>query len=289
MKGNIITRDKEIIAASDAIYGDNRMTYSPYAIGLAGNSRAYNSGKFEEQSHATVVYDLTQKFPQDAMVEALKPTQTELRQIHAASSEFSYNQYASGVEFSVSNMSGASVSNVRAGILNNLAKKWDSIAFFGDGVGNYGFINHPKSDISSPAGAASFDLLVSVMQDSLANIKDISDVTGSTLNRIKFAHSGGITAILDKYEAGSQQTNRTKLKELFPEMFMEELPGFLLPGNKYLMTLSDVVTLHHASLPGLYATEPGKYGLSESSLYAFESTAVELELTGAIQEVTLQA
>lgn len=286
MKSNVMSRDVNIITQADAVYGSNRMTYTPLSIGLAGNTKSYDAGKLEEKTHTTVNYDVAQKFPQDGLAEALKATQTELKQVHGVSSEFQYVQYASGVEFNISNMAGVDPVNIRAGITNNLAKEWDTAVFYGDGLNNHGYVNHPKATIYTSPAALSFATLVAEMQKAVTNIKGISDVTSSNLARVRFVHDSEIAAILDVYEAGATQTNREKLEKLFPGMPMEEAPQHLLNGGKFLMVLSEMVTLHHASLPGLYATEAGKYGLSESSLFTYESTAVELEIAGAIQETT---
>lgn len=286
MKSNVMARDAAIIKQNDEIYGSNRMTYRPISIGLAGNTKSYDSGKFEEKTHTTVNYDVAQKFPQEAMAEALKATQTELKQVHAVSSEFQYAQYASGLEFSISNMTGVDPLNIRAGITNNMSKEWDAAAWFGDGLNNYGYVGHPLANIATVPEALTFDSLVVRMQERLGNIKGISDVTSDDLARVRLVYDSEIAALLDKYEAGSNQTNREKLEKLFPGMPMEEAAKILLSGGKFIMVLSEVVTLHHASLPGLYATEPGKYKMSESSLFTYESTSVELEIAGAIQEVT---
>lgn len=286
MKSNVMARDAAIIKQNDEIYGSNKMTYRPLSIGLAGNTKSYDSGKLEEKTHTTVNYNVAQGFPQDAMAEALKATQTELKQVHGVSSEFQYVQYASGLEFSISNMTGINPVNIRAGITNNLSKEWDAAAWFGDGLNNHGYAGHPDGNVRTVPDALTFATLVTRMQESLGEIKDISDVTSDDLGRVRFVYDSEIAALLDKYETGQNQTNREKLEKLFPGMPMEEAPKLLLNGGKYLMVLSEMVTLHHASMPGLYATDVGKYGMSESSLFTYESTAVELEVAGSIQEVT---
>lgn len=286
MKSNVMARDAAIIKQNDEIYGSNKMTYRPLSIGLAGNTKSYDSGKLEEKTHTTVNYNVAQGFPQDAMAEALKATQTELKQVHGVSSEFQYVQYASGLEFSISNMTGINPVNIRAGITNNLSKEWDAAAWFGDGLNNHGYAGHPDGNVRTVPDALTFATLVTRMQESLGNIKDISDVTSDDLGRVRLVYDSEIAALLDKYETGQNQTNREKLEKLFPGMPMEEAPKLLLNGGKYLMVLSEMVTLHHASMPGLYATDVGKYGMSESSLFTYESTAVELEVAGSIQEVT---
>lgn len=284
MKSNVLTRDVENVAAADGLYGSNRQTYVAYSVGLAGNTKPYSNGKLQEQSHKSVTYDVAQKFPEHQLAEALKATQTELKQVHGMPGEFEYVQFAHGVEFQISNMAGADATNIRAGINNNMTKEWDATSFK-TSAQNPGYLDHPRA-AQITGGALSFATLVSQISAGLAAIKDISDVTSSDLSRVNAVINSAVAAVMDKYETGELQTNRERLEKLFPGLVFTEVPSFLMGGaGKVLLVLSEQVTFHHASMPGLYSTESGRHGMSEASLFVYESTAVELESDGVIQQI----
>lgn len=286
MNGNIMSQDTEMRTKTDAVFGSNRMTYRPYILALAGRRTSKASGRLQEKNHTTVDYDVAQKFPHEAIAEALKPTQTELKQVHGVASEFQYAQYPSSVELNVSNMNDTNSENVRAGIMNELNKEWDTSGWYGDGITNVGYVGNPNAGIKTTPSALTFETLVTESQLALGNIKAVTDITSTNLARINFVYDAEIAAILNSYGAGSEVTNLKKFQELFPGMTMEELPSNLLAGGKFLMIVSEFIDLHHAGLPGLWSTEERNHGLTNSSLYTYESTSVRVEVKGAIQEVT---
>lgn len=286
MKSNVLTRDVENKTQADGLYGSNRQTYTAYCVGLAGNTKAYDSGKLQEQSHTTVTYDVAQKFPEHQLAEALKATQTELKQVHGFAGEFTYVQFAHGVEFQISNMTGADATNIRAGINNNITKEWDASAFRTTSI-NPGYVGHPKSTPIA-GGALNFASLVDKIGEAITALKGIADITSADLARVVSVINAPVAAVLDKFETGETQTNRQRLQALYPGMDLVEVPAALMGGTtgKVLVMLPEQITFHHASMPGLYNTESGRHGMSEASLFVYESTAVELETQGVIQEVT---
>lgn len=287
MRSNLISREAQITDMTVGAYGSSRMTYNAIAFALAGNDKIYDSGKLKEQNHVHVVYDVAQKFPEQQLAEALKQTATDLRQVHAAPNEFKYVQSAKGVEFQLSNMSNADSGSINASVLRQLLKEWDHMACYG-GAGNEGFFGHSKAQ-QTAAGALSFASLTSQLVAAVGRLKPITDTTSDNLSGITFAYSGAIAAILDVYESGAEITNREKLERQFPGMVMIELPSNIVdataPG-KFLLVATQLVTLHQASTPQVYATEQGKYGMSTDTLFIYESAGVELEEAGAIQETT---
>lgn len=82
MPSNILARNDTMYQQNNGLYGSNRITYTPNVFGLAGNTKSYNAGKLQEGKHTTVNYDVAQRYPQEGIAEALKATQTELKQIH---------------------------------------------------------------------------------------------------------------------------------------------------------------------------------------------------------------
>lgn len=286
MPSNILARNDTMYQQNNAVYGSNRITYTPNVMGLAGNTKSYNAGKLQEGKHTTVTYDVAQKFPQEGFAEALKATQTELAQIHGLSSSFEYVQYAHAAELVVSNLINADETNVQAGIINNMNMEWDSYVFHGDGLKNNGYANHPKAYKYTTPDALTWDTLVREANNALTRIKEKSGITSTELARITFAYDASVAGILNQFATGETVTQMEKFMKLFPNMEMVELPSTLLQHKGFLMLLREMVTLHHASIPGLYSSEDGKHGMSKSYVFTYESASVELEIDGAIQETT---
>lgn len=285
MKSNVMTVDKEMVSLNASLYGLNRIKYRPLALSIAGNTKTYDNG-VKEKSHKVITWDVAQKFPSDQLAEIMKPTMSELPQVHFLPSEFTYNQYAKTVEAKISAAFGGDVTNGQAGALQELWKEWDSLVMKGEGF-NEGFIGHSKATIKA-ASALSFATLTSEAIEALGNIKSMSGITSDELGRVLFVHDSKITAMLDKYESGSELTNREKFEKQFPGMVLVEAPQAVFASagtGKFLMVLREMVTIHHASLPAVYAVATGKYGLDADTLYTYESVGVELEQEGAIQEV----
>lgn len=287
MRSNLISREAEITEMTVGAYGSSRMTYNALAFALAGNDRIYDAGKLKEQNHVHVVYDVAQKFPEQQLAEVLKPTQTDLRQVHAAPNEFTYVQTAKGVEFQLSNMSNAESGDINASVLRQLLKEWDHMACHG-GAGNEGFIGHSRAT-QTAGGALTFASLTSQLVAAVSRLKPIVDLTSDNLSGLTLAYSGKIADILDVYETGAEITNREKLEKQFPGMVMIEIPSNIYPATaagKFLLVATQLVTLHQASTPQVWATEAGKYGMSTDTLFIYESAGVEVEEQGAIQETS---
>lgn len=286
MPSNILARNDTMYKQNDAVYGSNRITYTPNVMGLAGNIEPYNAGKLQEGKHTTVNYDVAQRYPQEGIAEALKATSTELKQIHGLSSSFEYVQYAHAVELVVSNLISADKTNVQAGIVNNLNMEWDAYVFHGDGIKNYGYSAHPKAYKHTTPDALTWDTLVRETNAALTRIKEKSGITSTELTRITFAYDASVASLLNQFATSETVTQMEKFQKLFPNMEMVELPSTLLQHKGFLMILREMVTLHHASIPGVYSSEEGPHGMSEATVYTYESAAVELEMDGAIQETT---
>lgn len=286
MKANVIAKDKEIEKVSGELYGDNRISYRAMSVGLAGKTKSYPAD-LKEATHTTVSYDVAEKFPEETLGEALKSTQTELAQVHAIHSQFSFHQFPWAVEFVMSNLSNAEVGNVMTGIAKQFLKQWDNHVFNGVGP-NEGYLGHSRATQITGA-ALTFDELVTRTREALFNFKENMDITSSEYNRVTMAVDAAVNGVLETIEAGEQFSNREKFLKMFPGLSIVELPGNLLaaggPG-KALFVFRDVVTLHHASLPHVEGTESKNYGMAVGTLWAYESAGVEVEIQGGIQEVT---
>lgn len=287
MNSNIIAKDQEMVSATDGLYGNNRLAYMLIGVGLAGNTKAYDSGSLREAKHTNVTYDVAEKFPENEVAEAIKATSTEFKQVHATGSEFSYQQFPSAVEFTVSNMQNVPTQNVEAGILRELMKQYDWATMHG-GQGNFGYWDHPKSGTAAPAGSVTMASLVDELGAALDRIKAATDVPMDQLGDITIAHNSVIGKLFRTLDPVTGEPVGDIVRKLFPDMVFVEYADFLgrmAVNAEFLAVYRPLVTLHHASMPALYAREAGKFGLSEDALFTFESNTVEVEIQGAMQQV----
>lgn len=288
MNSNVIAKDVEIIDATNGLYGNNRLTYMLLCVGLAGNTKAYDAGSLREAKHTTVSYDVTQKFPEHAVAEAIKATSTEFKQVHATGSEFSYNQFPLALEFTVSNMQNIPTENVEAGILREMMKQYDHQGWLG-GQGNFGYWDHPKSGTRTATGSVTMDSFIDELNTALDAIKAATDVPMDQLSDITVAHNGVIGKLFRQIDATTGNPVGDVIRRAFPELTFVEYASFMSASEtkgEFLMVYRPLVTLHHASMPGLYAREAGKFGLSSDALFTFESLTVEVEVAGAMQQCT---
>lgn len=287
MNSNIIAKDQVIVDATNGLYGNNRLTYLAISVGLAGNTKPYGTGNLREAKHSNVVYDVTQKFPEHAVAEAIKATSTEFKQVHATGSEFAYNQFPSAVEFTVSNMQNIPTENVEAGILRELMKQYDHQAWIG-GNGNFGYWDHPKSGAKTATGSVTMASFIEEISNALDAIKLATDVPMDQLSDLTVAHNGVIGKLMRQIDGATGEPVGEVVRKAFPELTFVEYASFLSASEtkgEFLMVYRPLVTFHHASAPGLFARESGKFGLSADALFTFESTTVEVEVAGAMQQV----
>lgn len=283
MNGDFLTTDEEMITLNNDAYGSNRVTYEPIVMGLCGNTQSYNTGALIEQAHKQISYDVTQKFPENEVSAVLKSTQTELPQVHGAPIEFLYNQYAEAVEFIRSNMTNINVTNINAGIIKELMKKYDYQGYIGIN-GNVGIKNNPNA-VSSTATWSDYDSLKTAIDAAMAALKLATTITTDDYSLINFTYGLAIANILSASNA-ENVSNRERLEKAYAGLVLREIPQSLDDSDLFILSYRPMLTFHHASMPAVYNVEQGKHGLSDETLYTFESVAVQIEEAGAVQVVT---
>jgi len=282
MNSNMLSTNSEMNTNTDQAYGSNRFNYLLFTPSLCANEQLYNSGKLIEKTHNKITYDVAQEFPTDKFASVLKATMTEIPQVHAKPLIFKYNQVPTGVEFVLSNMQDTNTTNINAGILKNLMKKYDHDAYVGV-HGNFGVKNNPNTVKTNATWTDFASLLTAIV----AKRADLHNATGTNSTAITLSYTSGIAPLIDRLEAGTNVSNRQKLQITCPDIFLRELPRNLESvGEHFILSQDDQLVFHRASLPEQYAQEAGKYGLSTESLYTYESAGVEVETKGAIQFIT---
>lgn len=286
MNSDVISIDNEMIEKSNAIYGNNRIDYLLFVVGMCGNEQTYNSGNLEEVTHSQVTYDVTQNFPEDDLVAALKSTQTELAQVHGAPSKFQYCQFPFGVELILSKMQSVNAANIMAGINKRLLKAYDAKSYVGVGK-NTGIVANPKGNERSLVWATNWATFKPHFDSTMVLLRDATDITSSSYSNVQFCYTSEIGNVLNEAD-NYNVSNMEKLQKAYPNVLMREIPS-TLEKTKTVFTLSytPMLTFHRGALPSIDAQDSGKYNKSLDTLFAFESTAVEVETNGALQRVTL--
>lgn len=286
MNSDVMSSDELMIEITDGIYGDNRIDYMLFVMGMCGNEQTYGNGSLEESAHSQVRYDVTQKFPADQFVAALKSTQTEIPQVHGAPKKFNYYQYAFGVEFILSKMSGVNATNIMAGISKNLLKSFDSKAYLGD-QSNAGVVDNPNGVETSAAWTTDYATLKSAFDAAMIRLRSATDITMANYTSVQFCFTATIGNVLNQTD-NYNVSNLEKLQKSYPGVIFREIPSTLEKDTDvFTLSYSPMMTFHRGALPSVNAQEQGKYGKSTDTLFAYESTAVEVEEKGALQRVTL--
>lgn len=283
MPSNILYKDETMLESNDSIYGTNKVRYQPWINRIVSMETNHSNGSLGEMSIKEVGYDLTQKFPEDKLAQVIKATSTELAQATADSREFNYTKTVLGVEFVMSNLKNANMSNVEAGILNELMKQYD-VDGYGGSLGNKGIANNPfKVDIASKA-ITDIDSLIAAISAGRKELKAQLDITDRDFNDVLVGYTSGVSDILDK--KSGDVTGRKMVTDTFPLGEMDEMPKFISGDDQYLeFYYKPMLKLHHGAAPSKYNTESGKHGLSSSSLFVYESVGIEGEALGCIVRV----
>lgn len=282
MTSNILYKDREQLEENNALYGTNRVRYMPWINRIVGTEANHSTGSLGELSIKEIGYDLAQKFPEDKLAKVIKATSTEIAQAHAIPREFEYNKSVMAVEFTFSNMKNANMTNVEAGILNEIAKQYDSDGYAGS-LGNHGVENNPNTDTIASMPCNTIDELIAVISAARKRMKDMIDITDGDFGSVLVGYTSGVSGTLDK--KSGDITGRKMVNDTFPDEEFGEIPKFVATGEYVELYYKPMLKMHHGAAPSRYNQEAGKHGLSTSSLFTYESIGIEAEAKGAIVRV----
>lgn len=285
MSTNILYRDDEQLRSNDAIYGTNKVRYMPWIHRIIGAERNHSNGKLGELSIKEIGYDLAGKFPDQKLAEVIKASSTELAQANAVPREFKYNKSVLAVEFVMSNLKDANMSNVEAGILNELLKQYDVEGYKGS-LGNVGITNNPMLETTNAQASATIDALLAAIAVGQSAMKDALGITDDDFSSVMLGYSSKVSDIL-KLRSGDI-TGRKIVSDTYANLDMQEIPKIITNTTEYLeFYYKPMLTLHHGASPSKYNTEETGHGLKKSSLFVYESVGIESESKGAIVRVPL--
>ena len=290
MNSNVISKDTELVQKSDGLYGEAKIDYMAFVIGMCGAPEAlYENSDFDEVNHKKVAWTLSQRFPQDEFLVALKSTQTELAQVHGKPTEFQYSQYPYGIEFIYKKAKGYNADSIKAQTIKEMLKSWDTNAFNGDGV-NQGITNNDNAETNSQAWAGDYTTLKTAVDAIVLKLRNATDITSSDYGNVQIGYDSNVYNVINQTDTNNV-SNLERLQKSYPGIVFVEIPSNLVKkvaGEGYLTgAYRPMLRMHRASLPSIEAVASGKYGKSEDTLFGAESCAVEVEVKGALQLMEL--
>jgi hypothetical protein len=284
MATNVLTINEEMVEQNASLFGSNRLRYNMYSNFMVGAEKNYSNGKLQNAKHKSITWDVLQKFPEDKLAQVLKSSSTEFAQAQAISKEFKYKQMPFCVEFTLSNLDNVSTTNINAGILNNLLKQYDEVTYKG-GIGNQGLENNQNIITLDAMPATDISEMLAATSTAFNEMKQIG-IRQSDFSNVAIGYTSGVAQLLTNINITQSMTNHKVFNDAFTASPKDEIPTILSGSNEYIeIYYRPMVTLHHGASPSLYSTEMGKHGLDLFSLFAFESTAIEIEEKGAVVRV----
>lgn len=288
MPATILYRDDEMLEENNDIRGSNRIRYMPWINRIIGAEQNKSDGTLKEADYKEISYDALQKFPEDQLAKILKPAQTEINTVDLKSSEFRYNRVAVGVQMIISNLKNVNTANAKASIMNSLLKQWDFGGYTGT-HGNLGVNGNPNLITLSAQAITDVKTLLAAINLGVAEMKKEENIgiTDNELGGLLIGYTGKVSGLLKNvYDDGS--TGKALLDSAFPEPEKGEIPAALAGSTEYLeIYYKPMITQWHGAIPSQYATEQGKFGLSEDALFTYETVALELEEKGCVVRIPI--
>lgn len=288
MPATILYRDDEMLEQNDAIRGSNRIRYMPWINRIIGAETNKSDGTLKEGDYKEITYDALQKFPEDQLAKVLKPMQTEIATVDLNSREFSYNRVAVGVQMQISNLKNVNTSNAKASIINSLLKQWDHGGYSGT-HGNLGVKDNPNFVAVASVAVSDMKTLIQAINSGISEMKKAENIgiTDNELGDVMIGYTSKVSEMLKNiYLDGA--TGEKLLNDALPKPEKGEIPAILAGSDQYIeLYYKPALTQWHGAIPAQYATDPGKFGLSEDTLFAYETVAIEIEEKAAVVRVPL--
>lgn len=286
MPATILYRDDEMLEQNNDIRGSNRIRYTPWINRIIGAEQNKSDGTMKEEDYKDISYDALQKFPEDQLAKILKPAQTEISTVDLESSEFKYNRVCVGVQMKISNLKSVNTSNAKASIINSLLKQWDHGGYTGT-HGNIGVSDNPNFVALASAEISDIKSLIAAINKGVTEMKKDTrlGITDNELGNLLIGYTSEVSEMLTNvYLDGS--TGKQLLDSAFPDPEKGEVPSALAGSTQYIeLYYKPMITQWHGAIPSQYASESGKFGLSEDTLFTYETVALELEETGCVVRI----
>ncbi len=288
MPATILYRDDEMLEENNDIRGSNRIRYMPWINRIIGAEQNKSDGTLKEADYKEISYDALQKFPEDQLAKILKPAQTEISTVDLKATEFTFNKVAVGVQMIISNLKNVNTSNAKASIMNSLLKQWDFGGYTGT-HGNLGVAGNPNVVTLSSAAITDMKSLLATIGLGISEMKKEENlgITDNELSSVLIGYTGKVSAMLKNVFLDGT-TGKALLEAALPEPEKGEIPVTLAGSTEYLeLYYKPMITQWHGAVPSQYATEQGKFGLSEDALFTYETVALELEEKGCVIRIPL--
>lgn len=284
MTTNILTKDQEIVEINNAVVGSARLRYNPYIRHCIGNEDDHYDGQLREKIHKTVDYVVAQGFPEDKFAEAITSAATEFAQAQGKTVSSVYNRLPIVIEFVVSELQDVSVNNVYAGILNNMLKQFDRLAYNG-GYGNKGINGNANVTILPTVSVTDVPSILSAVSKGYAELRKVG-VRKSDYSGVAVGMTSGVASFLDSNMIETE-SGMSLLENTYKDSEIDEIPVTVYGiTTEYIeLYFRPMITIEHGAVPSVYSQESRNHGLDMSTLFAFESMAIKIEEKGAVVRI----
>lgn len=281
MPATVLYADETALDRNDAIYGSNRLRYAPYINQIIGGENNRSDGTLKEANYESISYDALQEFPEDQLAKIIKPAQTEIPTVDLKNFKFTFNRAVVGVKMEISNLKSINPANAKASIVNSMMKQWDYVGYSG-AHGNIGVQANPYVETVASSVITDIPSLLAAVKLGVQKMKDELGIVDQDLSDVTIGYTDLVSGIL-KTTDNFGNTGLESLQKVYPGVRWVEKPKVIAGTDQHLeICYRPMITQHHGSIPAEYATSDGEFGLSEKTLFVFESVALELEDNGAI-------
>lgn len=284
MTTNILTKSPEAIEINNALVGSAKVRYLPYIRHCIGNELDHYDGQLRETVHKTVTFAVAQGFPEDKFAEAITSAATEFAQAQGISKTSVYNRLPIAIEFVVCEMQGANTNNINAGILNNMLKHFDRLAYNG-GYGNAGIAGNSNVTTMPAVSVTDIPSMLAAFSNGYGELRKVG-VRKADYNGVAIGMTSGVASFLTSNMVETE-SGMTLLENTYKESPVDEIPSevFGITDEYIELYFRPMVTLEHGAVPALYNTETRRHGLDMASLFIFESMAIDIEEKGAVVRI----
>ena len=277
MPATILYENRDMIDTNESISAKNRINYQPYVNHIVGTATNKSAGNLREAQYTELSFDALQQFPADRLAKLLKPAATEIATADLVSSEKRYHRAVEAVKVVVSNLKDVNTSSAFASILNSLDRQWDHDAFTGM-RGNIGLSDNPNMMTLPAMAMTTPEELIAAIARGVQVMKTNLHITDTDLPNVAHGYTAGVSELLGQFNAQTGDVVRDLVNKAFPDLDAMEIPASISGETDYIeLFYRPMLELQHGAIPSQYASESGDFGLSQKTLFVYETATIWLD------------
>ena len=287
MSASVLTASRQITEINNHLYGSNRLAqYKPYINHIVGQAINHSTGHLDVVNKKTFTYDVNEQFPDDQLAAHFSAGATELNQLTASAKSYQLTINPLVVELIIKSSQSANHANSKASALRKLLEQWDASSYKG-WSGNQGVANNSNLSTLASKAVDNIDKLVDAVNVGIASLKSLG-LRDSDLAQVSLGYTHQLSTLFNSFSnANKTQQNKDVINKLVGGG-CHEIPPICSGDGKYIeLYARPLITLHHGAIPSVYSVEKGAHGLTESNLFAMETTAIEVQEKGAIVRIPI--